>query len=127
MVKLLPRFIPSLIFWGVFTFVVFQIPYPDSITQANITKLLAFFMPLYLALTFTFNILLKNTLISLSISLGLIFLLALKALDSLNLVTGVLIIISIGLLISYFKKIKRRSLTNLPKIHKLTKLRNQNE
>ena len=121
--KYLVKALPVLLFWGIFIFVVFQIPYPDTITQANITQLLAFFIPLFLAITLTLNIILKNILVSGSISLGLIFLLVLKSLDSLNLVTGVLIVISVGLLVSYFRKINRRSLTKALKIPKLTKLR----
>ena len=126
MVKLLPRFVPALIFWVVFVYVVLRIPYPETITQASIVQILSFFIPLYLALTLTFNIFLKNIFISGSASLGLIFLLILRALDSLNLVTAILIIISTGLLVSYFRKIKRKNLTKLPKIPKLTHLRKQN-
>ena len=125
MVKLLPRFIPALFFWGIFVYVILQIPYPETITQANVTQLLAFFIPLFLAITLTLNLILKNILMSGSISLGLIFLLILKSLDSLNIVTGILIVISIGLLISYFKKNKNRRLTNYSKIPKLTRLRRQ--
>lgn len=113
----------ALFFWGVFGFVVLQIPYPESLTQANITQLLSFFIPLFLAIALTFNIFLKNIFITGSISLGIILLLILKALDSLNLITGVLVIISIGLLVSYFRKLKRKNLTKLPKIPKLTTLR----
>jgi len=116
--------IPSCIyFWAVFVYVVLQVPYPETITQANILQLSAFFIPLFLALTLALNIFLKNIFISASISLGLIFLLALKALDSLNLVTVVLILISVGLLVSYFRKINRKNLTKLPKIPKLTHIR----
>lgn len=123
MARLLTRFIPALFFWGIFAYVILQIPYPDTITQANVTQLLAFFIPLFLAITLTLNSILKNILMSESIGLGLIFLLILKSLESLNIVTGILIIISIGLLVSYFKKIKRKNLTKLPKIPKLTSLR----
>lgn len=116
---------PSLIFWGIFIYVILQIPYPENLTAANATQLLSFFIPLFLAITLTLNLVLKNIFISSSISLGLIFLLFLKALDSLNLVTGILIIISVGLLASYFRKIKKKNLTKLPKIPKLTQLRRQ--
>ena len=122
MLKFIFKFLPALIFWGIFIYVVLQIPYPESLTQANYTQLLYFFIPLFLATILTLNLILKNILISTSISLGFIFLLFLKALGSLNLITGILTLIPFGLLISYFKKTKRHSLTNYSKIPKLTKL-----
>lgn len=121
------KIIPSLFFWGVFGYVLLQVPYPETITQANAIQLLSFFISLFLAMTLTLNLVLKNIFISTSLSLGLIIMLFLKALDSLNLVTGVLILISVGLLISYFRKIKRKNLTKLPKIPKLTHLRREDE
>ena len=104
---------------------ILQVPYPESITSAKPYQLFAFFIPLFLALTFTLNIFLKNILSSCSISLGIIILLILKALDSLNVVTSILLIISVGLFISYFRKAKRRSLTKALKIPKLTHWRKQ--
>lgn len=101
--------IPVLFFWGVFLFVVLQIPYPDSFIQANLGQLLPFFISLFLALALTLNIILQSILISGSTSLGLIFLLILKALDSFNLVTAALVAVIMYLLISYFRKIKRNS------------------
>lgn len=123
MFKVIIKIIPALIFWGIFTFVVFKVPYPESLSQANFAQISLFFAPLFLATAFTFNIFFKNILMSLSFTLCLIFLLILKALDSLNLVTGILVIISGGLLFSYFRKIKRKNLTKLPKIPKLRSLR----
>lgn len=114
---------PIFIFGGIFVYVLFNIPYPESITQATLFQLIIFFIPLFLAIMFTLNIFFRNILISGSASLGIILLLILKALDSLNLITGVLVIISIGLLISYFRKLKRKNLTNWRKIPKLTNLR----
>lgn len=125
MKKFLPKLFILLFFWGLFVYVVLQIPYPETITQANLTQLLVFFISLFLAISFTLNTFLKNIFISVSISLGLIFLLFLKALDSLNLVTAGLIIIPVGLLISYFRKNKHKSLTKWRKIPKLTQLRRQ--
>lgn len=107
---LILKLIPALILWGMFIYVVLQIPYPESLIQATSTQILPFFISLFLALIFTFNIFLKNIFLSFSTSLGIIFLLILKALDLLNFVSGALIIISVGLLVSYFRKMKRRSL-----------------
>ncbi|MBI2599423.1 hypothetical protein HYW43_00700 [Candidatus Daviesbacteria bacterium] len=116
------KILPALIFWGGFAFVVLQVPYPDSLTQANFNQVIPFFVSLYLALVFTLNILFRNILLSASICLSLIFLLILKALDSLNIVTGILIIVATGLLASYFRKVKRKGLTKQAKLHKLTQL-----
>lgn len=104
--KFLTKISKSLFFWGIFGLVILQVPYPQSITQAGFLQLSLFFIPLFLAILFTLNIFLKKGLISGSLSLGIIFLLILKALDSLNAVTAVLVIISIGLLVSYFRKFK---------------------
>lgn len=125
MLKILPKIIPTLVFWTIFIYVILKVPYPETITQASFIQLLSLFVPLFLAVTFSLNIFLKNIFISTSISLGLIFLLFLKALDSLNLVTASLIIIPVGLLVSYFRKNKDKRLTKWRKIPKLTRLRRQ--
>lgn len=122
MFKTVFKFIPALFLWGVFIFVVLQIPYPETLTQANLFQIITFFVSLFLAFAFSFNIFFKNILSSSSVSLGIIFLLALKALDSLNIVTLILTIIPITLLFSYFRK-KRGGLTKQPKIPKLTHMR----
>lgn len=121
----LSRIFPALFLWGIFSLAIFQIPHPENLTQANILQILGFFMPFFLAVSLTINIFLKNMFSSSSISLGIIFLLILKALDSLNLVTGTIIVVATILLISYFRKIKKKGLTKLPKIPKLTKLRKE--
>lgn len=113
------------IFWTIFIYVVIQIPYPENIASANLSQLIYFFLPLYLSLSLTLNLFLKNLLMSGSISLGIIFLLIIKALDSLNFVTVILILISVYLLVSYFKK-GEKSLTlssKIPKIHALRRRR----
>lgn len=120
--KIIFKIFSALVFWGAFAYVVLQVPYPDSITAANYTQILPFFASLYLALIFTSNILFKNILFSSSVCLGLIFLLILKSLDSLNIVTGILIAITTYLLAGYFWKTKR-NLTKRTKIPKLTHIR----
>lgn len=131
MSKSIIKIISALIFWGAFIYIVLTIPYPESLTQANIMQIIPFFASLYFALLFTLNIFLRKIPISAFIALGIILLLFLKALNSLNLVTGLLIIISIGLFSSYFKKGEIhgpsknsgfRNLTKSSKIPKLTKL-----
>lgn len=125
MASLLIKSISVLIFWGIFIFVILQVPYPETLTQANIIQLFSFFITLFLALSLTINLFIKNILVSLSFSLGIISMFILKALDSLNLVTASLTAVSVWLLISYFRK--RRSLTNYSKIRKLHAGRKQNE
>lgn len=135
MLKIISKILLALVFWGIFGYVVLQIPYPDSLTQANFTQIIPFFAFLYFTLVFTFNILFKNILASFSLSLGLIFLLILKALDSINWVTGGLILVSVALLFSYFRKGQKhgrlnnsgfKNLTKQSKIPKLTKWRKHN-
>lgn len=116
---------PAIFFGIIFIITIFAIPYPDSLAQANLSQIVPFFASLFLILIFILNIFLKNIFLSLSISLGLVFLLVLNALDSLNILTGTLTIVATSLLISYFWKAKSRSLTNGSKIPKLTKLRRQ--
>lgn len=115
--------IPALIFWGVFIFVIFQVPYPKSLTQASLFQTLSFFIPLFLVLTFTINIFFKIFLSSATISLGLILLLILKAVDALNFVTAGLTLFAIYLFLSYFQKSRKKRLTSSFKIPKLSSLR----
>lgn len=121
MSKVILKIIPPLIFWGGFAYVVLQIPYPESLTQASSIQIFPFFVSLYLALTFTLNIFLRNILFSSSICLGLIFLLILKALDSLNIVTCILTLVATYLLASYFRKSRRKGIAKQLKIPKLTR------
>ena len=103
MFKFLPKFLVAFSFWGIFIYVVLNISYPKSLTEATLFQLLSFFIPLFLALIFTANILL-NIVFSIIISLGLILLLILKGFDLLNIVTGIITLVIVGLLLSYFKK-----------------------
>lgn len=125
MPKLFYRIFPFLLCWGIVGFVVLQVPYPDSLAQSTPIQFSSFFIPLFFAISFTINLFLKNILSSSVISLGVIFLLILKALGSLNIVSGALITVAVGLLVSYFQKITTRNLTNKSKIPKLTQLRKQ--
>lgn len=115
------KIILALIFWGIFVYIIFFVDYPKSLTQASPLQLLLFFIPLYFAITFTLNLVIKNLILCLVISLGISLLLILKALDSLNFVSGGLAIISIVLLVSYFKKGSRNltSYTSVPKLDHL--------
>lgn len=114
------KILPALFFWGIFISVVLMIPYPETLTQASLFQSLIFFIPFFLALTFTINIFLNFLIRSILISATLIVLLILQALQTLNLLTFILTSMAFGLLISYFKKRKR--LTSSSKIPKLISL-----
>lgn len=124
--RLFLKVIPALILWGVFVYVIFYVPYPESLTQASIWQILAFFAPLFLALTFTLNLFFNFIFSSAAISLGAVFLLLLKALDTLNFVSAALTFAAIWLLLSYFRKAKHKGeLTSVKKISRLTSLQRQ--
>lgn len=117
------KIFPALIFWGIFILVLFQVEYPKSLTQASLFQILIFFIPLFLSLSFSFNLFFKNIYSSITMSMGVALLLILKSLDALNLVTGGLTILAIYLFLSYFRKAKKRGLTSSIKIPKLKSLR----
>src|SRR5688572_13659157 len=102
--KTIPNIIVVIVFWSFFALVIFKVPYPNSLTSANALQLLAFFIPLFLCLTFTFNIFFKFLPRSIAIAFGLIIVLLLKPLGSLNLVSAGLTTVAVFLLFSYFKK-----------------------
>ena len=115
------KIIPALIFWGIFAYVILQIPYPYSLTQANPIQLLSFFVPLFLGLIFTIDVFLKFLIRSIIISFAIIILLILRALDSVNTISVILLLAATALLFSYFKK--PSSLTSEGNIPKLRSLR----
>lgn len=113
------KIIPAIIFWGIFIFVIFQVPYPKSLTQTSPYQFFSFFTSLFLATIFSINIFLKNFFSSASISLGIILLLLLKALNALNFVSTGLVILAVILFLNYFKKSKPKNLTYTQKVPKL--------
>jgi len=115
--------VPMLISWGIFIYVVLKIPYPETLTSANIFQVFSFFTSLFLSLSFTINLLLHFMFKSIIISFGIILIIVLKALNSLNIVSFGLTVIAFGLLLSYLKKQKSRltSRSNVPKIRNLSR------
>lgn len=113
------KIIPTIVFWGIFVYVIFYVPYPESLTQVSLFQVLSFFIPLFLTLSFLLNIFLKFLTLSCILSLGIILLLILKSLAALNLVTAGLTLLAIYLFLSYFKKNKKRltSSIKIPKLH----------
>ncbi len=119
MAKFVLNVLLSLFFWGFFVWVIFNIEPPKSLTQANVLQLAYFYIPLFLAVTFTLNLLIKTILASSSLSLGIIFLLTLKAMGLFSFLYIGLTIIATLLLFSYFKK-DLPSLTSILNVRKLT-------
>lgn len=115
--------VPVFVSWVIFTYVVLQVPYPQTITSANTFQIFSFFTSLFLSLSFTINLLLHFMLKSIIISFGIILIIVLKALNSLNIVSFGLTVIAFGLLLSYLKKQKSRltSRSNVPKIRNLSR------
>ena len=108
------------VFWGIFGMVILKVSYPNTLTSANALQLLSFFIPLFLALTFSLNILLNFMPRSIAISFGLIILLILKSLGSLNFVSTILTLVAVFLLFSYFKKRSKLTIhSNVPKMRNL--------
>lgn len=118
MFKFLPKIILPLIFWGIFIYIIFNISYPNSLTEATFFQLLSFFLSLFLAIISTINIFL-TLIISTIISLGLILLLILKGFGLLNIVTAILTLVAVGLLLSYFRNINSKGISFKSQIPKL--------
>lgn len=132
----LTKSLVALFFLVVFIYVLMNVPYPHNLTSANIFQISSFFIPLFLMASFIISIFFVIS-FSFIIALGIIFLLLLQALDSLNPVSAVLILIVVWLFISYLKKNqkkKTKSMTgsnpmltnltsriNIPKLRSLSK------
>lgn len=116
------KVLPALVSWVILISIVFQLDYPPSLTQATPLQLLGFFIPLFFAISFTLNLAFKNIIISTIITTGAIFLLILKALGALNIVTGAITAIAVFLIAGSIRK-KKTSLTYKTKIPKLKNLR----
>jgi hypothetical protein len=100
---LILKIILAIVSWGFFIYVIFNVPYPDSLPAANLSQLLAFFIPLFLSLILTINFIFKNMPSSIILSFGILLLLILKSLGALNLISIILTVLAVALLISYFQ------------------------
>lgn len=122
------KLFPVFLFGLIFTLVIWQVQPPKHLISINFFQIILFFVPLFLFLLFLINLFVQFLVWSMVISLGLIFLLILKALGSLNPVTLILILTAAGLFLKSFKKPKKFGLKNLSysaKIPRLTKLKRQ--
>lgn len=116
--KFLPIILPGLIL----TWVIFKIEPPKSITQASVLQILLFFIPLFLLIVFLLNLYLRFLVYSAIMAIGIIILLLLQALNSLNIVSAALVIIACALLLKSIQRPKNKiPLAKIPKLGKLAK------
>lgn len=108
-----------------FLLVLWKVPAPNSWTEASIWQIVIFIIPL-LALIFSFiYLILKKFTMCFLISLGVLWTLALKIIDQLSWLTGILTwMIFIGLLV-YFSKQRLTSGKRIPKISTFRKGSNE--
>lgn len=126
----------SRILYSIFSFsllfsVIYFVPPPSSWIEASIFQILIFFIPLLLTLTFFINLFLKYFPNAFIFSLGLVILITLYSINSLNLFSTPLTLALTLIVIKIFPKLKYRSprflksLTKPPNIPKITRLRKQ--
>lgn len=108
MKKFLPKLLLPLIFWAAFIYIVNTFEPPQTFTQISLFQILLFFIPLFLAILFTINLIIRFLLFSLTISLAMCLLILLKGLGGLNPISGLLTLFAFGLLLSYLKQFKRK-------------------
>ena len=108
MKKFLPKLFLPLFLWGVFIYIVNTFEPPQIFTQISLFQILLFFIPLFLALTFTINMLVRFLIFSFTIALALCLIILLKGIGGLNPISGLLTLFAFGLLLSYLKQFKRK-------------------
>lgn len=109
-------------FAGCFLLVVFYVEPPLNWEQASIFQIIAFFLPLLLALTTLLDLGVRYVPHSFIISLGAMLLLAFYSVRLLNYLTGTLVILVAAFLVRVFPRMKmpRFRLTpgsKIPKLH----------
>jgi hypothetical protein len=114
--KFINQLIPILFYVSLWGIVVFFIEPPKSWPEATLFQILAFFVPLTLALTFMINLVLKYFPHSFMASLGVLMLLVLYAINQLTPIAGGIVILITILFIKLFPRVRL-----LPRI-KLTPL-----
>jgi len=116
------KFLPVLIFGGIFAWVIFQVEPPKPVAEGNILSPILFFLSLFFFLTFFLNLFFQLFLRSLILSSGIIILLILQALNFLNPGSFILVVIlTIVILKSFSKRKGFFYQTRIPKLSKLAK------
>lgn len=132
---MLPFFIkkvsPLIASLGIFYYIIFFTPYPQSWQVATTQQILSFFLPLLAFFTFLFNLFIRYLPKSFILALAIMFLIVLYSINQFNFLTVPLVIIFCVFLLEKFPKIfyprlrlpkPLRSLTSRSKIHKMTNL-----
>lgn len=101
---LLKKFVPVTLFAVILSWVIWQVEPPKSLTNATITHIIIFFLPLFFLLIFLTNLILRFYLKSLVLSFGIVLIFILQALAALNPVSFFLVSLAVILLIKSFKK-----------------------
>lgn len=119
---ILKRILPILVLGVFLVGVIRQISPPQTFTQASMFQLLIFFIPLFLFLFFTVNAIIRFFLFSLILSFGLILIFVFRALDFLNPLTLIVIIVAIFLILrSLSRPHKKFYQAKIPRLSKLAK------
>lgn len=118
---LIKKLILFLLFFGLFVLVIVYIEPPQSWKEASVFQIVAFFLPILLALTSFADILVHYPPHSFILSLGAILLLAFFGAGQLNYLTAILVILVTAFCFRIFPKMKlpRFRLTSSSKIPKL--------
>ena len=118
---LIKKLVLFFIFLGLFVLVIVYVQPPESWEKASVFQIVAFFLPILLALTSFVDILVHYPPHSFILSLGAILLLAFFGAGQLNYLTGTLVILVTAFCFRIFPKMKlpRFRLTRSQKIPKL--------
>ncbi|MBI4039978.1 hypothetical protein HY389_01335, partial [Candidatus Daviesbacteria bacterium] len=121
LMSFLKRLLPILVFGSIFALVVYSVTPPKSWNEASIFQIMAFFLPLLLALTIFLDFFIRYLPHSFILSLGLILGLSFYAVNQLSILSGLLVILITSLSWRVFPKMKlpRFRLTGKAKIPKL--------
>lgn len=120
-ITLLQKLLAFIAFLGIFILVVLYIEPPKSWPEASIFQIMAFFIPLLLAITVLIDIVMHYYPHSFIIALGIILALAFYGVNQLNWITGSLAVLSTAYFVRIFPKMKlpRFRLTSDSRIPKL--------
>lgn len=115
----LKRFLYAFIFCLIFTNIIYFVEPPKTWGEASYFKILIFFIPLLLFLTFFINIFLNYLPRSFSIAIGLFLIVSLQAVRQLNYITIGAAILIASLLYWFVPKTRFRKKVKNPQIPKL--------
>lgn len=116
------KLLPVLISAAIFSLVIWQVQPPKTFTTVTSAQIALFFLPLFLFLLTIFNLIFNFYLRSFVITLGVVLLFILKALDILNIITAGVLILAIILIVKSLKRPQKTFYqSKIPKLLKLSK------